>query len=143
MTKPLEFSSFFVLLNAIKEGDLSKKEELSSILIQYKEGNDASSFLDELGQLYLYIAIQELFNYTSSMDLKLIGKYTKEDWDELANKNNCDLPVFLANAMINHVKDNQVIEQLASKWQTPEREVRKHIRQLSAYITEGIIDVLE
>ena len=143
MEKPLEFSQVYKLLNTVKEGDQSKKEELNLILNDYIEGDKAESFLDELGQTYLYIGLKELFNYTSSFDLQYIGNLTKEGWDELATKNNCDLPIYLANMMIKFVKDKKLIEKLSLKWKTSEREIQKHVRPLSAYITEGIIDVLE
>ncbi len=143
MTKPLEFSMFYKLLNAIKEGDLEKKESLDLVLKDYRIGENAETFLHELGQLYLCIGLEELFEYTNSDDLQFIGQLTKEEWDELATKNNCELPVYLANKMIRYVKDNDLLDKFAAKWETSEREVQKHVRPLSAYITEGIIDVLE
>ena len=143
MSQPLEFSTVYKLLNAIKEGDSAKKEQLDSILREYKGGGKAESFLHELGQTYISIGLEELFKYTNSIDLQLIGQLSKEEWDNLATKNNCDLPVYLANSMIRYVKDNQLLEQLSSKWKTSEREIQKHIRPMSAYITEGLLDTLE
>ncbi len=143
MTSQLEFSAFYNLLNALKNGDKSKKESLNTILKEFKEGNKLESFLQELGQIYIYIGLEELFKYADSNDLEFLGNLTKEDWDKLATKNNCDLPVFLANSMINHVKNNQLLEALSIKWRESEREIEKHIMPLAAYITEGFIDVLE
>ena len=116
MTTQLEFSSVYKLLNAIKEGDESKKESLNAILKEFKEGESVESFLQELGQTYIYIGLEELFKYADSNDLKLIGQLSKEEWDKLATKNNCDLPVHLANTMINHVKENNLLEDLSIKW---------------------------
>ena len=143
MTKELEFSAFYNLLNEIKSGDKSKKESLNRILKEFKEGNKVNSFLQELGQIYIYVGLEELFKYSESNDLELLGNLTKEDWDKLAAKNNCDLPVHLANTMINYVKNNQLLESLSIKWKTSEREIEKHIMPMAAYITEGFIDVLE
>ena len=143
MTTQLEFSSVYKLLNAIKEGDESKQESLNTTLKEFKEGKGLESFLQELGQTYISIGLEELFKYADSNDLKVIGNLSKEDWDKLANKNNCDLPVHLANKMINHVKDNNLIEILSIKWKKSEREIEKHIMPMAAYITEGYIDVLE
>ena len=50
MTKELEFSAVYKLLNSIKEGDQSKKKALNSILDEFKEGLNSESFLHELGQ---------------------------------------------------------------------------------------------
>ncbi len=143
MTTQLEFSSLFKLLNEIKEGDESKKESLNSILKDFKEGKGVESFLQELGQTYIYIGLEELFKYANSKDLNFLGQLNKEAWDKLATKNNCDLPVHLANTMINYVKDNDLLEALSIKWKKSEREIEKHIMPMAAYITEGFIDVLE
>ena len=143
MEKELEFSMVYNLLNAVKEGDQTKKEELNLILNEYMGGKKAESFLQELGLVYIYIGLKELFNYTDSFDLQLIGKITKEEWDLLATKNNGELPVHLANTMINYVKDKKLLNKLSLKWKISQREIQKHVRPMSAYITEGIIDVLE
>ncbi len=143
MKSSLEFSEVYKLLNAIKEGDASKKEKLNAILSDYKEGVNAESFLHELGQKFLSIGIEELFSYTNSVDLQYIGHLTSEEWDALADKNNGEFPIHIANKMINSFKDNQFWTKLSSKWSTSRGEIEKHVRPMSRYITEGIIDVLE
>jgi len=143
MTKPLEFSKVYKLLNAVKEGDESQKASLESILSEYKKGSNAESFLHELGQSFLYLGIEELFKYANSTDLQFIGKLTKEEWEGLAKENKGELPAHLANTMISFVKDNQLSTKLSFKWETSKREIEKHVMPLAAYITEGIIDVLE
>ncbi len=143
MSTQIEFSKFYKLLHEIKEGNETTKGSLQAILNEFKDGGNSKDFLQELGQNYLWIGVEELFKYSNSIDLTLIGQMSKEDWDDLANKNNCDLPVHLANKMINFVKENQITEKLSSKWGKSFREVEKHIMPMAAYITEGIIDVLE
>ncbi len=143
MTTELEFSGVYKLLNAMKQGDESKKDDLNSILGEFRDGVNAESFLHELGQNYLYIGVQELFNYTSSVDLEFIGNLTKEEWDELASQNNCDLPVHLANTMINFLKEKKLSDKLSIKWKKTKNEIEKHAMPMARYITEGIIDVLE
>ncbi len=143
MTTELEFSEFFKILNGLKEGDETKRESLNSILKEFKEANNVESFLQELGQTYIYIGLKELFEYADSNNLNFIGQLSKEEWNKLASTKNCDLPVHLANKMINHVKDNNLLERLSIKWKRPEREIEKHIMPMAAYITEGFIDVLE
>ena len=143
MTTALEFSEVYIILNKIKEGDDSQQASLNLILSDFKEGGKAESFLHQLGQMFLYIGVDELYKYTSSGNLKFIGQLTKEDWDELAKKNNSDLPVYLANSMINFLKENQLSEKFASKWNVSKGEVEKHVMPMARYITEGIIDVLE
>ena len=143
MTQALEFSSFYKILNAVKEGDNSQKDKLDSLLASYKKGDTAESFLHELAQIYLYIGVEELFNYTNSTNLKFIGDLSKDEWDELASNHNCDLPINLANSMIKSMKDDESLNQLSLKWGISIGEIKKHVMPLARYITEGLIDVLE
>ncbi|KGG16132.1 MULTISPECIES: hypothetical protein [unclassified Prochlorococcus] len=143
MTTELEFSEVYKILNSIKQGDETKKDLLDSILIDFKEGDKAESFLHQLGQIYLYIGIEELFKYVNSKNIKFIGQITKEEWDTLAKEKNCDLPIHLANSMIAFLEDKKLSYKLSAKWNIPKREVDKHIMPMARYITEGIIDVLE
>ena len=99
--------------------------------------------MHELGQIFLSIGIEELFKYANSDDLKLIGKLSKEEWDDLAEKNKGELPTYLANKMITFAKANNLLDKLSLKWSTSRREVQKHVMPMAAYITEGFIDVLE
>jgi len=139
----IEFSSFYILLNSIKEGDSKKISLLDEKISEFKNGVNAKSFLDELGSLYLSIGITELYNFTEKEDLYSIGQISKEEWESLSIKNDEELPVFLANKMIKYFKDNKKAKELSQKWNTREGEIKKHITKMARYITEGIIDVIE
>ena len=143
MTDPIEFSSFYRLLNSIKEGDLEKISLLDEKISEFKNGINSKSFLEELGFLYLSIGITELYNFTNKKDLNSIGLINKEEWDNLSIQNEDELPVFLANKMIKYVKENKKTKEISKKWNIREGEVKKHITQMARYITEGIIDVIE
>ncbi len=143
MTDQIEFSSFYKLLNSIKEGDSEKVSLLDQKIIELKNGKDSKSFLEELGSLYLSIGITELYNFTNKKDLYSIGLIDREEWEILSTKNQQELPVFLANKMIEYIKENKKVKELSNKWNTREGEIRKHITQMARYITEGIIDVIE
>ena len=143
MSDQIEFSSFFRLLNSIKEGDSEKISLLDQKMEEFKNGITAKSFLEELGFLYLFIGITELYNYTQKTDLKSIGLLNKEEWDNLSLVNKEELPLFLSNKMIEYVKKNKKSKEISSKWKTREGEIKKHVTQMARYITEGIIDLLE
>ena len=143
MSDQIEFSSFFRLLNSIKEGDSEKSSLLDEKISEFKTGLNSKSFLEELGTLYLSIGITELYTFTNKKDLNSIGLINKEEWEELSLKNEQELPVFLANKMINYVKKNKKAKELSKKWNVREGEIKKHITQMARYITEGIIDVIE
>ena len=143
MSDQIEFSSFYRLLNSIKEGESEQISLLDEKMNEFKNGNNSKSFLDELGSLYLYIGITELYNFTNTKDLQEIGLINKEGWETLSSKNQQELPVYLANKMIEYIKENKKVKEMSNKWNIKEGEIRKHITKMARYITEGIIDVIE
>ena len=110
---------------------------------EYENRINAKGYLDELGQLCLFLGVTKLYEYTSQQDLKSIGLISKEGWEDLATKNDEELPQFLANNMIKHINKNKIYKEIAKKWNVREGEIKKHITRMARYITEGIIDVLE
>ncbi len=143
MSDQIEFSSFYKLLNAIKEGESEKISLLDEKINEFKNGINSKSFLEELGSLYLSIGITELYNFTDKKDLHSIGQIDIAEWENLSIKNEQELPVFLANKMIQYVKNHKIAKELSKKWNIREGEIRKHITKMARYITEGIIDVIE
>ena len=143
MSDQIEFSSFYKLLNSIKEGESEKISLLDEKINEFKNGKNSKSFLDELGALYLSIGITELYNFTNTKDLQEIGLIDKEGWETLSSENQQELPVYLANKMIEYIKENKKVKEMSNKWNIKEGEIRKHITKMARYITEGIIDVIE
>lgn len=143
MSDQIEFSSFYKLLNLIKEGKSEQISLLDEKINEFKNGNNSKSFLDELGSLYLSIGMTELYNFTNTRDLQEIGLIDKEGWETLSSKNQQELPVYLANKMIEYIKENKKVKELSNKWNIKEGEIRKHITKMARYITEGIIDAIE
>ena len=143
MSDQIEFSSFYKLLNSIKEGKSEQIPLLDETINDFQNGNNSKSFLDELGSLYLSIGITELYNFTNLRDLQEIGLIDKEGWETLSSKNQQELPVYLANKMIEYIKENKKVKEMSNKWNIKEGEIRKHITKMARYITEGIIDVIE
>ena len=143
MTDQIEFSSFYKLLNSIKEGDSEQISLLDEKIDELKYGKNSKSFLEELGSLYLSVGITELYNFTNQKDLHSIGLIDKEEWDNLSIKNEEELPVYLANKMIKYVKENKKTKEISEKWNVKEREIKQHITKMARYITEGIIDAIE
>ena len=143
MSDQIEFSSFYKLLNSIKEGKSEQIPLLDETINDFQNGNNSKSFLDELGSLYLSIGMTELYNFTNSRDLQEIGLIDKEGWETLSSKNQQELPVYLANKMIEYIKENKKVKEMSNKWNIKEGEIRKHITKMARYITEGIIDAIE
>ena len=143
MSDQIEFSSFYKLLNSIKEGNSEKISLLDEKISEFRNGINSKSFLDELGSIYLSIGVTELYNFTKKNDLESIGLIEKKEWESLSATNQQELPVYLANKMIEYIKENKKVKELSNKWNIKEGEIRKHITKMARYITEGIIDVIE
>ena len=143
MSDQIEFSSFYRLLNSIKEGDSEKISLLNDQIEKIKKGEIAKNHLEELGFLYLMIGIEELYNFTNKKDLESIGLIDKKQWEQLSIDNKEELPIFLSNKMINYIKDHKKAKDISNKWSVREAEVKKHITNMARYITEGLLDVIE
>ena len=83
MDKPVEFSKFYRVLNAAKEGEEGKSLELESMLKEYEASEKSESALHQLGEIFLYVGIMELYKYSGTQDIKAIGLLDKDDWDGL------------------------------------------------------------
>ena len=135
MSDQIEFSSFYKLLNSIKEGKSEQIPLLDETINDFQNGNNSKSFLDELGSLYLSIGMTELYKFTNTRDLQEIGLIDKEGWETLSSKNQQELPVYLANKMIEYIKENKKVKEMSNKWNIKEGEIRKHITKMARYIT--------
>ena len=143
MEKPVEFSKFYRALNAAKEGEEGKSDELEALLKEYETSKECEGPLHQLGESFLYIGVTELFKYSGTKDMQAIGLLDKDSWDQLAEENKAELPPLLANTMIRYSKTNKLSKKIAARWGISKREVENNIMQMARYITEGIIDALE
>ncbi len=143
MSKPVEFSSFYNVLNAVRQGQTEKKTELEAILKAYKSLEKCDSFLDELGQIFIGVGIKELYIYSGTEDIQSIGSIDADGWEAMAKEKKADLPPYLANSMITFAKENQIPKKISEKWSVSRREVNKNIMPMARYICEGILDAIE
>ena len=114
MTTPVEFSKFYRLLNAAKDGEQEKIGQLSTLLEEYKTSDEAESPLHQLGQIFIYIGLAELYAYSGTQDIQAIGLISEEEWEDLANKKKCDMPPYLANSMIKYAKKNNLSKKIST-----------------------------
>ena len=143
MTKPVEFSRFYRLLNAAKEGEAGKKEEVDLLLKEYEASQNSESALHQLGETFLYVGVGEVYKYTEIESIEVIGLLEKEQWEEIAEKRRADVAPHLANTMIKFARKNNLSKKISTKWGISKREVEQNIMQMARYITEGILDALD
>ena len=64
MTEPVEFGSFYQLLQSVKEGNEEQSKELEWMLAEYEHAKESKNAYDELGQIFCHHGIMELYEYT-------------------------------------------------------------------------------
>ncbi len=143
MSKPIEFSKFYKLLNEVKEGNKEKEQELEWILAEYEHAKESEGAFDELGQIFCHIGLMKLYDYAGVDELSFIGGLDKLVWDYLKRRMGEGLPEYLVRNMKSHANSHQLVEKISEKWKTPESEVSKNVDGLAKYVTEGIIEVIE
>ena len=143
MSKPVEFSQFFRLLNSLKEGSKENKDEFFNMLSDYEKSTHCDSHLDQLGQTFLYVGVKSLFDYAGTEDLYEIGLITQETWEEMSKKSKADIAPYLANKMIAFAKEEKIARKISDQWSVSKREINKNIMNMARYITEGILDSIE
>ncbi len=52
MSDPIEFSSFYKLLQSVKEGNRNGIKELEWMLAEYEHATESKNAYDELGQIF-------------------------------------------------------------------------------------------
>ena len=75
MTKPIEFSGFYNLLKAVKDGNQEKEKELEWMLAEYEHAKESSNPYDEIGQIFCHHGVMELYDYTGIDDIKFISSF--------------------------------------------------------------------
>ncbi len=113
------------------------------MLKEYAVSETTESPLHQLGQIFLYVGILELYKYAGTEDIQSIGLIDREKWELLAQENKAELPPHLANTMIKYAKNNKLSKKISKKWSTAQRTIDQNIMQMARYITEGIIDAID
>ena len=143
MSKPVEFSSFFKILYAAIEGDKQKKKDLANLLVEYQNPINSESNLHELGQVFLYVGLTELYRYAKTNDIEIISKKDSDEWNILKSENKSALPPSIANRMIAYAKEKNLSKTISEKWKAPRREIEKNTMNMARYLTEGIIEAID
>ena len=114
---------------------------LRNIIIEM--GNDIGEVLRSTDLSSLSAQGVLLLNTCLTVRNSEAGSHREKGWETLTSENQQELPVYLANKMIEYIKENKKVKEMSNKWNIKEGEIRKHITKMARYITEGIIDVIE
>ena len=142
MTKPIEFSDFYRLLNSVKAGDKGEEEKLEWLLAEYEHAKNSSSPFDELGQIFCHIGIMEVYSYTGVDNIGFISKLEKVVWDYLEIRMGNKLSEQIIKKMKSHCEQHELVDKISKKWDFPEQELTNNVDGLAKYVADGILEVI-
>ena len=142
MHNPVEFEEFYRLLQAVKNGEKEKQEELEWILAEYEHAKESRGPFDELGQIFCHIGVMELYEYVGLDDMSRISNLEKNIWEYLELRNGVNLNLHIQNAMKAHANEHELSKKISKKWETETEEIEINIDALAKYVTDGIIEIL-
>ncbi len=142
MSKPIEFGEFYKLIKSKKKKGNKDNKDLDVLLGEYEEGKKAESDFDQLGQIFCFIGIKELYNYTGIEDISEISLLDKNIWDYLTIRMKRNLSEYIKIRMIEHVESTDLLAEIANKWKSEEDVLKKNLEGLAEYVTEGIVEII-
>ena len=142
MTNPVEFGSFYKLLQAAKEGNKEKIKELEWMLAEYEHAKDAKSAYDELGQIFCHHGVMELYDYTGTDDIEYINSLDNSIWSYLKVRMDVTLQDYMIKSMLTHARDHKLTEKISDKWNFNIDEIEDNIEGLAKYVTDGIVELI-
>ncbi len=142
MSNSVEFSSFYKLIEEVRDGNDEKNKELEWMLAEYEHAKDASSAFDELGQIFCHHGIMELYDYTGTDNIKYINGLDISVWNYLKVRMKIDLPEYMIKSMVQHAKEHELALKISRKWDAQVDEIEENLEDLAKYVTEGIVDLI-
>tara|TARA_B100000686_G_C15934356_1_gene545793 strand:- start:53 stop:487 length:435 start_codon:yes stop_codon:yes gene_type:complete len=142
MPKPVEFASFYQLLQSVKQGNEKETQELQWMLAEYEHAKESKSAYDELGQIFCHHGIMELYDYTGLDNIQIISGLNKSVWDYLKLRIGYSLSDFMVKSMLSHAEEHDLSKKLGEKWQLSSEEIEENLDGLAKYVVEGIIEII-
>lgn len=142
MAEPVEFSSFYQLLQSVKQGSKERIKELEWMLAEYEHAKESRNAYDELGQIFCHHGIMELYEYTGLENIQLISDFEEPVWNYLKLRTNYSLSAYMIKSMVAHAEQHDLAQKMAKKWEVPSEEIKENMEDLAKYVAEGIVDVI-
>ena len=142
MAEPVEFSSFYKLIQSVKEGKEEQINQLQWMLAEYEHANQSKNAYDELGQIFCHHGVMELYEYTGIENIQIISSLDKLVWDYLKLRTQSSLSDYMIKSMVDHAKQHNLSKKVAEKWEMSTDEIDANMEDLAKYVVEGIVDIL-
>ncbi len=142
MAEPVEFGSFYQLLQSVKKGSEERIKELEWMLAEYEHAKESKSAYDELGQIFCHHGIMELYEYTGIDNIQLISKFEESVWSYLKLRMNYSLSEYMIKSMVAHAEEHDLAKKMSNKWEVSTEEISENMEGLAKYVTDGIVEVI-
>ena len=142
MPSPVEFSSFYQLLQSVKLGNEKEVKELQWMLAEYEHAKESKSAYDELGQIFCHHGIMELYEYTGLDNIQIISDLNTSVWEYLKLRIGSSLEEFMVKSMLSHSKEHGLASKIGKKWDLASSEIEENLEGLARYVSEGIIQII-
>ena len=142
MAEPVEFGSFYQLLQSVKQGSEERIKELEWMLAEYEHAKESKNAYDELGQIFCHHGIMELYEYTGIENIQLISSLEEPVWNYLKIRTSSSLSEYMVNSMLSHAKQHGLATKMSEKWDISTDEIEDNMHDLAKYVVEGIIQIV-
>ncbi len=142
MPSPVEFSSFYQLLQSVKQGNEKEVKELEWMLAEYEHAKESKNAYDELGQIFCHHGIMELYEYTGLDNIQIISDLNTSVWEYLKLRIGSSLEEFMVKSMLSHSKEHGLASKIGKKWDLASSEIEENLEGLARYVSEGIIQII-
>ena len=142
MAESIEFSSFYQLLQSVKQGNEKEVKELEWMLAEYEHAKESKSAYDELGQIFCHHGIMELYEYTGLDNIQIISDLNNSVWEYLKLRIGSSLEEFMVKSMLSHSKEHGLASKIGKKWDLASSEIEENLEGLARYVSEGIIQII-
>ncbi len=131
MPEPVEFASFYQLLQSVKEGCEEESKQLEWMLAEYEHAKESKNAYDELGQIFCHHGIMELYEYTGVDNIQLISNFEDSVWNYLTLRMSDSLPQYMIKSMIAHAEQHDLAQKMSEKWEISTEEIADNIENLA------------
>ena len=142
MPSPVEFSSFYQLLQSVKQGNEKEVKELEWMLAECEHAKESKNAYDELGQIFCHHGIMELYEYTGLDNFQIISDLNTSVWEYLKLRIGSSLEEFMVKSMLSHSKEHGLASKIGKKWDLASSEIEENLEGLARYVSEGIIQII-
>ncbi len=141
--KPIEFNEFYRQLKLFRKSRIKEGSGFDDLLVNYREGINSQSVLEDLGMRYCVFSIEVTRKYTGIEELDYILKLDKAVWDYLEYKIKESINEYAVKKIIAIHEKEGLTTLMMEKWNCKDEEITDNLEGLARYVFEGVDEIIE